>query len=109
MSVESWAVFDNFLIRMILGKNGLKLPIGSVTEEHAHQAIRTLSKFDVVTLVEEFDDLGLKVLGEELGWRTTAVKENVQHRAHAVSNADIEYLKERTKMDFLVYNFFKQA
>mmetsp|Transcript_114427 Transcript_114427/g.255344 ORF Transcript_114427/g.255344 Transcript_114427/m.255344 type:complete len:337 (+) Transcript_114427:52-1062(+) len=114
-TVQSWIVFDNYQVRTLLGEDGLKIPPGQVTEQHARKVIAMLSKFDLVSLVEELDGAMPRMLGDTLGWRNTSVPhantkmpyESIPRKP--ISDQDMAYIEELNKMDRMVYDYFKHV
>jgi len=114
-TVQSWIVFDNYQVRTLLGEDGLKIPPGQVTEQHARKVIAMLSKFDLVSLVEELDGAMPRMLGDTLGWRNTSVPhantkmpyESIPRKP--ISDQDMAYLEELNKIDRIVFDYFKHV
>merc|ERR1719305_540557 len=49
-------VYDNFMIRRMLGETGMQIKPGGVTQEHANKVIEMLEKFEVVAILDNFGD-----------------------------------------------------
>mmetsp|Transcript_114426 Transcript_114426/g.255341 ORF Transcript_114426/g.255341 Transcript_114426/m.255341 type:complete len:326 (+) Transcript_114426:52-1029(+) len=110
-TVQSWIIFDNYQVRTLLGEDGLKIPPGQVTEQHARKVIAMLSKFDLVSLVEELDGAMPRMLGDTLGWKTTSVPHENSRLPfeQTISDQDMAYIEELNKMDRMVYDYFKHV
>jgi len=110
--VHTWITFDNYQIRTLLGEDGLKIPPGQVTEEHARQVIAMLSKFDLVSFVEELGDATPRMLSDTLGWNTTSIphfKSGSSRSEQPISDQDLAYIEELNKMDRFVFDYFQQV
>lgn len=105
---------DNYIIRTLLGKLGREIPIGGVTEEHAHLLISILKDFVYVGIVEDLSTHKVEAdLEKVLGWSGIHMV-HANTGAHDVTLADgldlelARTLKEAVKYDYKVYNFFKK-
>mmetsp|Transcript_125035 Transcript_125035/g.266877 ORF Transcript_125035/g.266877 Transcript_125035/m.266877 type:complete len:307 (+) Transcript_125035:95-1015(+) len=110
-TVQSWIIFDNYQVRTLLGEDGLKIPPGKVTEQHVWKVIAMLSKFDLVSFVEELEGATGRMLGDTLGWKTTSVPHENSRLPfeQTISDQDMAYIEELNKMDRMVYDYFKHV
>jgi hypothetical protein len=104
---KQFHVYDNFMIRRMLGEAGLAIQPRKVTEEHARQVIRLLEqKFEVVALLDNFGD----TLTTKLEWiRVDFHKRNNKHLDELRTRFDdegLQFIRENTKMDRMVYEHF---
>mmetsp|Transcript_125034 Transcript_125034/g.266874 ORF Transcript_125034/g.266874 Transcript_125034/m.266874 type:complete len:305 (+) Transcript_125034:95-1009(+) len=109
--VHSWIVFDNYQIRTLLGEEGLKIPPRQVTEQHAQQVIAMLSKFDLVSVVDELDSATPEMLKNTFGWNITSAPPSNELRRpeQNISDQNMAYIEELNKMDRMVYDYFKHV
>lgn len=112
--LPSWLILDNFMVRFLLGTEGMQIPPGQVTEDHADRVIKILSKFEVVGIVEElYQRSHRELFQDELGWKVPIKgrrASRANHRAHSITQfpeSFLAYVRETTKMDAKVYEHFK--
>lgn len=76
----------------------------------AEQVIAKLRGFDIVTLVEELNDTAPAMLNSTLGWREfPEAQKNKQKERETFSDEDVTFITESTRMDRLVYDYFKHV
>lgn len=96
-------VFDNFMIRMMLGEAGLNIEPGGVTREHVKTVVDMIEKFDVVTTLDNFQD----ILPSKLGWHHTSLHKKKARGFHnRISDQDLQFIYENTMMDRTVFEHF---
>jgi hypothetical protein len=95
-------VYDNFLIRMMLGKTGMLIEPGRVTLEHATRVIKLIEKFDVVATLNNFQD----TLPAKLGWQHIDLHEKHFGGDNRVSAEDLQFIFDNTMMDRAVFEHF---
>jgi hypothetical protein len=102
---------DNFVVRSLLGREGMDVHIGGITHEHWSRAASLLSKFRVVAFVEDLDDNSTRQLFKrELSWLIGlgTTHENPSSERVAFSQDDVALIKNRTGYDMKLYNLFKE-
>lgn len=106
-----WIFFDNYQTRILLGKEGLKIPPRGVTEHHAQQVISMLSRFDIVTFVEELADKTPNMFKNTLGWWDTTLLHEREHanekEEQVFTNEEFSYIEELNRVDRIVYDHFR--
>jgi hypothetical protein len=103
-----WWFYDNFLVRTLGGQSVWSLPAGGITEEHAHNAIERLSKFEVVMFGEDFEDTAH--LQATIGWRPEFFDKAFKRPStHVVEFTDEQNSQARhnNRFDYMVYDHFK--
>lgn len=109
-----WAYLDNFVVRLLLGPKGIKVPIGGITYYHFKKAADVLSTFQVVTFLEDLSTRSTKeMFASRLGWDSgvdsTHANSNLAPKKWALSQDEMDLVTNRTKWDLRLYNLFRGA
>lgn len=72
----STAAYDNFFVRTLAGPDAFFLPAGALTNQHLATAKVVLRRYDVIMMLEKFDEDSVQMKGL-LGWTVTAPEVSV--------------------------------
>eukprot|EP00931_Biecheleriopsis_adriatica_P051634 TRINITY_DN29978_c0_g1_i1.p1 TRINITY_DN29978_c0_g1~~TRINITY_DN29978_c0_g1_i1.p1 ORF type:complete len:341 (+),score=63.61 TRINITY_DN29978_c0_g1_i1:114-1025(+) len=104
--------FDNFLVRILCGRDVMMLPPGAVNASHAEKAKSVLAKFDIVLRVEDLHTEGaLTIFNETLGWmnlESFASHANEKWHKWAMTPDELQTFKDGNKFDYEIYSSIKQ-
>ena len=101
---------DNYLTRILIGKKGFDgtLPIGSITDEHGEEAKKKLEQFDIILLLEKFEQHKVQLVSH-LGWTEWIGVANARSKEGWNEEASSESGQDNGPTTFELNNFVDLA
>jgi len=103
-----FTMFDNYMVRSLLGYDGMWLPPGGVTKSHLQKAVRLLERFDLVLPLEFLDcPQVVAKMDRVLGWHVATMGRRNDH-FHAIpfSEGERNDIREINRYDRALYEHF---
>lgn len=111
MGRNAWIFMDNFVVRVLLGQEGMKVPIGGITLDHWQAAVDRLSKFRIVAFVEDLSKYATAdMFKNKLSWHAgvlTTHANPTRDRAN-LTDDEIALIRNRTAYDKKLYDHFRR-
>ena len=107
----STAAYDNFAVRTLAGSEAFFLPAGAMTREHLETAKAALRKFNLIMMLDRFDEDRQQMVGL-LGWEATSVPasdQNTRERADEAVPFSEEQLRKLFEVNQLDYELLCYA